>query len=225
MLIKDIKKEERPRERGLLYGLSSLSNEDLLAIIIKTGTRNRSSRELALDILNSLDNIENMKDLTINKLLNIKGIGKTKALEIMSSIELGKRIYQQKLSNIKIKYHSSDDIFNDCKNIFIDKFQECFYCLYLNNKNELIERKLLFMGTINKSIVHPREVFKNAYLLSASKIVCLHNHPSGDVTPSKEDIHLTQALVEIGKLQSIPVLDHLIFGKDKYFSFSDNGLI
>lgn len=225
MLIKDIKKEERPRERALIHGVGNLSNEDLLAIIIKTGTKNKSSRTLALDLLNEVDSVENMKDLTINKLLNIKGIGKTKALEIMASIELGKRIYYKTSSNIKIKYQSSMDIYKDCKNIFVDKLQECFYCLYLNNKNELIERKLLFMGTINKSIVHPREVFKNAYLLSASKIVCLHNHPSGDVTPSKEDIHLTQALVEIGKLQSIPVLDHLILGSDKYYSFSDNGLI
>jgi DNA repair protein RadC len=109
--------------------------------------------------------------------------------------------------------------------LFLGVKQELFYCLYLNNKNYVIERKLLFMGTINRSVVHPREIFKNAYLCSASGIICIHNHPSGDVTPSLEDKRLTKALVDISRIQNIPILDHVIIGEDNYFSFMEKGLL
>ncbi len=223
-LIKDIKKEERPRERLLTYGASTLSNEELLSIILKTGTKDKSVKLLAVDILNSIDEISDLKEITINKLLSIKGIGKVKALEIIATIELGKRIYI-KTNKTKTKYSNAIDIYKDNKEIFESNKQEYFYCLYLNNKNELIERKLLFMGTVNRSIVHPREVFKYAYLTSASSIICMHNHPSGDVKPSRDDIIFTKALVETGRIQSIPVLDHIIIGDEDYYSFNDHGMI
>lgn len=223
-LIKDIKEEERPRERLVNYGVNSLSNEELLAILLKTGTRKRSVKILASEVLNLVDNISGLKDITINKLLSIKGIGKVKAIEVIATIELGKRIYiENKI--IKNKLSTPNDIYLSNKHLFIELKQEHFYCLYLNNKNELIERRLLFMGTVNKSVVHPREVFKYAYLSSASSIICMHNHPSGDVTPSRDDIMFTKALVEVGALQGIPVLDHIIVGSDNYYSFSDNGMI
>ncbi len=223
-LIKDIKKEERPRERFIKYGVESLSNEELLSIILKTGTKDRSVKSLAMDLLNSIDNISELKNITVNKLLSIKGIGVVKAIEIISSIELGRRIYIDK-KVMKKRLTNPCDIYLENKYLFLDKKQEYFYCLYLNNKNELIERRLLFMGTVNKSVVHPREVFKHAYLTSASSIICMHNHPSGDVIPSKDDIMFTKALVEVGRIQSIPVLDHIIAGNDNYYSFSDNGII
>lgn len=223
-LIKDIKEEERPRERLVNYGVSALSNEELLAILLKTGTKDRSVKIVASEILNLVDNINELKDMSINRLLSIKGIGKVKAIEIISCIELGKRIYTE-VKNIKNKLSTPNDIYLSNKHLFIDMKQECFYCLYLNNKNEFIERRLLFMGTVNKSVVHPREVFKYAYLSSASSIVCMHNHPSGDVSPSRDDIMFTKALVEVGALQGIPVLDHIIVGNDNYYSFSDNGMI
>ena len=223
-LIKDIKKEERPRERLLTYGVSTLSNEELLAIVLKTGTNDKSVKLLAVDILNSIDEMSDLKEITINKLLSIKGIGKVKALEIIATIELGKRIYI-KANKTKVKYSNAIDIYKDNKEIFENNKQEYFYCLYLNNKNELIERKLLFMGTVNRSIVHPREVFKYAYLTSASSIICMHNHPSGDVKPSRDDIIFTKALVETGRIQSIPVLDHIIIGDEDYYSFNDHGMI
>lgn len=223
-LIKDIKKEERPRERFIKYGVESLSNEELLSIILKTGTKDRSVKSLAMDLLNSIDNISELKNITVNKLLSIKGIGIVKAIEIISSIELGRRIYIDK-KVMKKRLTNPRDIYLENKYLFLDKKQEYFYCLYLNNKNELIERRLLFMGTVNKSVVHPREVFKHAYLTSASSIICMHNHPSGDVIPSKDDLMFTKALVEVGRIQSIPVLDHIIAGNDNYYSFSDNGII
>lgn len=223
-LIKDIKKEDRPRERLVKYGANSLSNEELLSIILKTGTKNRSVRILALDILNLVENVEDLKDITMNRLLSVKGIGFVKAIEIMATIELGRRVYVEKEMVVK-KCSRPKDIYETNHYLFKNKKQEYFYCLYLNSKNELIERKLLFMGTVNKSVVHPREVFKYAYLSSASGIVCMHNHPSGDVSPSKDDIMFTKALVEVGRVQSIPILDHVIVGNEGYYSFSDHGLI
>ncbi len=223
-LIKDIKVNERPRERLLKYGAGSLSNEELLSIILKTGTKNKSVKSLSMDVLNLFDNITDLQEITVNKLTSIKGIGVVKALELIASIELGRRVFIKKEEK-KYKLSNPLDIFLTNKYLFTNKKQEYFYCLYLNNKNELIERKLLFMGTVNKSIVHPREVFKYAYLASASSIVCMHNHPSGDVTPSKDDIIFTKALVEVGKLQNIPVLDHIIVGEDNYYSFQNEGMI
>lgn len=113
-------------------------------------------------------------------------------------------------------------IWEDTKYLFNNQKQEQFYCLYFNNQHQLIERKLLFMGTINKSIVHPREVFKEAYKLSASSIICLHNHPSGNIMPSVEDVKLTSSLVKIGNIQGIPVLDHIIVNEDSYYSFYEH---
>ncbi len=223
-MIRDIPTSERPRERVLKFGVESLSDSELLSIILRCGTRQKSVKDLSLEIISMLGNLSNFKNLTLNKLLSIKGIGYVKAIELISVVELSKRIY---VGNDKklIKINSSKDVFYFYKDLFLDKKQELFYCLYLNNKNYVIERKLLFMGTINKSVVHPREVFKNAYLSSASGIICIHNHPSGDVTPSLEDKRFTKALVDIGNVQNIPILDHIIIGEDNYFSFMENNLI
>ena len=223
-MIKDIPKEERPRERVLNSGVESLSNSELLSIIIRCGTKEKSVKDLALEIISMIGDISNFKDLTLNKLLSIKGIGLVKAIELVSVVELSKRIYSGSDKTF-IKISCSKDVFIHYKDLFLDVKQELFYCLYLNNKNYVIERKLLFMGTINRSVVHPREIFKNAYLASASGIICIHNHPSGDVNPSIEDKRLTKALVEIGKVQNIPILDHIIIGEDSYFSFMENELL
>jgi DNA repair protein RadC len=218
MLIRDIPNNERPRERLIKYGVDKLSNEELLSIILSSGVRNKSCKELSLDIISEFDSINNLKNLNIKSLSNIKGIGVSKASIILASIEFGRRVYSD--NNIDIKLNSSEDIYNYIKNDLIDKKQEYFYALYLDNKNKLIDKKLLFIGTVNRSIVHPREIFKYAYLYSASSIVIVHNHPSGDVTPSKEDKILTDSIIELGNINKIPVIDHIIVGKDRYYSFT-----
>lgn len=223
--MKDIPPAERPRERLLKYGVEYLSNEDLLAIILKSGTKDKSVKQLAIEVLKEVETLRNLSSITINKLISIKGIGLTKAIELISSIELGKRIYLATKPLETKKMTNPKDIFNHIKYLFIDKKQEHFYCLYFDAKQKLIEKKLLFVGTINKSIVHPREVFKHAYLLSASSIICIHNHPSNDTSPSNADILLTDALVEIGKIQNIPILDHIIVGNDNYYSFIEHNKI
>lgn len=224
MRIKDLPLVERPRERLLLCGVESLSVEELLSITIKTGTRKKSSKQLASEIL-SIFGIDGLREITVNGLCQIEGIGKVKAISIISSIELGKRIMESNKLKTRYVLKTSKEIYEFNKYLFTDRKQECFYCLYFNNKQELIERKLLFMGTINRSVVHPREVFKEAYLCSASTIVCLHNHPSGDIRPSLEDKKITNALVEIGVINGIPVVDHIIFGDSSYYSFYDDGKI
>lgn len=222
LLIKDLPKSERPRERLLKYGVTNLSNEELVSIIIRNGTKDLSVKQLSEGILNSVGSIKNLKNITINKLKQINGIGEVKAITLLASIELGKRVYFSD-ERIRIKLNTSKKIYDYMKMELYDKKQEYFYALYLDSKKYLIDKKLLFIGTLNKSIVHPREVFKNAYLLSASTIICVHNHPSGDTIPSKEDIMLTSSLVEIGKLQGINVIDHIIIGNNNYYSFYENG--
>lgn len=218
ILIKDIPINDRPRERLINYGVKNISNEDLISIILKTGTKNKSVKDVSNFILKEFKDISNLKYLNINRLMKIEGIGKVKAIELIAAIELGRRVYLEKNFN-EIKIKDSIDIYKIFNNILKYKQQEHFYALYLDSKNKIIEKKLLFVGTINKSVAHPREIFKNAYLTSASFIICVHNHPSGDPTPSKEDIVFTNNLIEIGKLNNIPVLDHIIIGKNSYYSF------
>ncbi len=225
VLIKDIPLSERPRERLINKGVEYLSNEDLLAILLKTGTKDYSVKTLASNILKQIENINNLKDINLENLIKIKGIGKAKACEILAAIELGKRL-NQKIDNLnQIKVYSSSSIYEYYQAKLGDKLQEYFYCVYLDTKNHIIKDKLLFIGTINESLIHPREIFKEAYLLSASSIICVHNHPSGNINPSNNDIIMTKQLIEVGKILGIKVLDHIIIGKDNYFSFNDNNLV
>ena len=167
-------------------------------------------------------NIIKEKDITINKLIQIEGIGEIKAIELLAIIELSKRINAPILEKDIITCTNPLNIINYFNYLFKDKRQEEFYCLYLDNKKKYLDKIKLFIGSINISIVHPREVFKHAYLLSASFIICIHNHPSGDATPSKEDIIITKKLKEIGSLHGIPLIDHIIIGNNNYYSFFED---
>lgn len=219
---KSIPKEDMPRERLYMYGANSLSNDELLSIILKTGSKDCSVKEVALKILEMVGDISKLKDIGINSLMQISGIGKVKAIEIKAAIELGRRIYMNNLNIEKVKMNSAIKIYDYFYEILNDKKQEYFYCVYLDTKGNYIDKKCLFIGTINNSIIHPREIFKEAYLLSASSIICVHNHPSGDATPSKEDIMVTKKLKEIGLIHGINILDHIIIGNDNYYSFYED---
>lgn len=223
--IKELPKNERPRERLLHHGVEFLNNEELLSIIIKTGTKDYSAKELASNILKLVDRIQDLKNISINKLMKIKGIGQTKACEIIALIELTKRINQDIETIHNVKINSSDLVFNYYKEILKDQKQEQFYCLYLDSSNKVLKSSLLFMGTINKSNVYPREIFKEAYLLGATAIICVHNHPSGNIKPSMDDINITKSIKEIGNMMGVKLLDHVIIGKNSYYSFLENGNI
>jgi DNA repair protein RadC len=221
---KSIPDSDKPRERLYNYGSEYLSNEELISIILKTGSKNYSVKEVALKLLETVGSIDKLKDIGISTLTNIEGIGRVKAIELKAAIELGRRVYINK-SEDKIKLNKAISIYDYFKDVLGDKKQEYFYCVYLDTKGNYLGKKCLFIGTINNSLVHPREIFKEAYLLSANGIICVHNHPSGDVSPSKEDILLTIKIKEIGIIHGINLIDHVIIGNNCYYSFYDNGKI
>jgi len=225
MKIKNLPKEERPRERLLNIGAENLSNEELLSILLKTGTKGKSVKDVSYNLLSSIKNITDLKAMTVNKLKDINGIGEVKAIELKAAIELGRRIYQIVREEDIIDCSDPSNIIRYFNYLCKDKKQEEFYVLYLDKKQKLLDKKKLFVGTIDYSQAHPREIFKSAYLLSASYIICIHNHPSGDATPSKNDMIITKKIKSIGELHAIPLLDHIIIGKDNYYSFyQDNQL-
>ena len=223
MGIKSIPINDRPRERLLEKGSSSLSDAELLVIILGSGNKNKDVKEITESLLSTIKNISELKNLNYQELIKIEGIGKAKACILLSLIELAKRM-NQSINTINNKiFNRPDIIFEYFKNKLDNENQENFYCVYLDCKKKIINSKLLFKGTVDRSLVHPREIFKEAYLLSASSIICIHNHPSGNINPSKEDIFLTKMLKEIGNLMGIEISDHIIIGKEEYYSFFENG--
>ena len=219
---KNIIDEDKPRERFVQVGRENLSNEELISIILKTGTKDESVSDVSKNLLSMVDSITDLKDISINKLMNIKGIGLVKAIELLSAIELGKRIYYNNEFKRKIKIKNSLDAYNYIKNKFINKTKEYFYCIYLDSKSNIIEDKLLFIGGLNSCIIEVREIFKYAHLNSAASFICVHNHPSGDITPSKCDDANTINIIKVSRFQGIPIKDHIIVGNNKYYSYNEN---
>ncbi len=222
--IKEIPKMDRPRERLINKGSNSLSDEEVLAIILKAGTNNVSAKELAAQIINYCGGLEKLANITFHELLNIKGIGEAKACLVLAAIEFSKRINQKQREIVGVKLTNPEIVFNYFQNLNTLS-QEHFYCLYLNSAKKVLKEKLLFVGTVNYSMIHPRDIFKEAFLLNAVSIICIHNHPSGDVTPSKNDINMTENLKQVGELFGIEIVDHIIIGKNKYYSFLENDKI
>lgn len=221
-MIKDMPVYEKPRERMVKYGASNISNEDLIAITIKTGTRSLSSKDIANTILSQIKDIKELRNFNLSRFIKIKGIGFAKAVELLAALELGRRVYYEPCDEVKINLNNPLSIYEYFKYKISDIKQEYFYCLYLDSKKNLIDYKLLFIGTLNMSIAHPREIFKEAYLLSASSIICLHNHPSGNTNPSNEDKTLTSNLVAAGHILGIEIIDHIIISSKGFYSFYEN---
>ncbi len=222
--IKEIPKIDRPRERLISKGSSSLSDEELLAIILKTGTNNISAKELASQIIKYSGSLKNLNRVTLPELLKIKGIGEAKACDLLAAIELGRRINQKRREILKVKL-THPEVVADYYQHLAHLPQEHFYCLYLNSHKKVIGEKLLFIGTVNYSMVHPRDVFKEAYLLNAVGVICIHNHPGDSISPSKDDEIVTKNLQQAGTLLGIEIVDHIIIGDNKYYSFKENDKI
>ncbi len=224
LLIRDFPKDDRPRERLIKEGPSSLSTQELLAIVLRTGTKNESVLQISNQLLHKFDGLRLLMNASIEEISNINGIGEAKATQLLAAFELGKRSNRLQYED-RFVIKSPDD----CAKFMMDEMrfleQEHFICLYLNTKNQIIARETIFKGSLNASIVHPREVFKEAFRRSASSIICLHNHPSGDPTPSREDIEVTKRLVECGKIIGIELLDHIIIGEHKYISLKEKGYV
>lgn len=224
VMIKDVPKEDRPRERLLKLGSDYLSNQELLAIILGSGTRNESVMVLANRLIVHFEGLNLLKDATIEELTAIKGIGEAKGVLMLAAMELGKRVSTYKQEEhyvIRSPEDGAEYVMEEMRGLK----QEHFVALFLNTKNQIIHRQTIFIGSLNASIVHPREIFREAVKRSCASIICAHNHPSGDPSPSQEDIHVTRRLVESGKMIGIEVLDHLVIGDHKFISLKEKGYL
>ncbi|MBI4744930.1 MAG: DNA repair protein RadC [Actinobacteria bacterium] len=227
MTIKELPLDIRPRERLLNSGALSLSDVELLAIILGSGTKNKTSLQLSQNILSEFGSIGILSKATFSELSGIKGIGEAKAAAILASIELGKRliIASKQKEKEKIVISSPEDAVNILipDMIYLDK--EYFKAIILNTKNEIIKICDISIGSLNSSIVHPRELFKMAMKHNGASVIVAHNHPSGNSTPSPEDINLTKRLSKAGEILGIELIDHIILGKGNFVSLKEENLL
>ena len=221
----DIPKEERPIEKLLVNGPEVLSNAELLAVILRTGTKGENVISLSTRILSEFDGLNGLLEVGISEITSIKGIKNIKASQILAMVELFKRFNTLKLTRTNQRISSPNDIGRLLINEMMNLKQEVLKLIMLDTKNNIIGIKDVFKGSLNTSIVHPREVFKEALKKSSSSIIICHNHPSGDPTPSKEDINITVRLKECGRIMGIDLLDHIIIGKEKFISLKEKGII
>lgn len=224
--IKDWPKEDRPREKLLDKGAGALSETDLLAILLRTG--NASTGENALDqaryLLAQFDGLKGIDEAAIAELIAVKGIGPAKAAQLKAGLEIGRRIGQKKWEAGHF-LRSSEDVFRHFRKQLERENRELFYVVLLTNKNRKIREVKVSEGSLTASLVHPREVYNPVIRESAAAVIFVHNHPSGDPAPSPEDLEITRRLKEVGEVMGIRVLDHVVIGHERYFSFSDKGLL
>ena len=220
--LKDVPKAERPRERLLKYGATHLSNKELIALLLGSGTRSESVLDLANRVLMHFEGLKLLRNATIEELTAIKGIGPARGVIMLAALELGERLTKYKPTEryvIRSPEDGADYVMEEMRTLD----QEHFIALFLNTKNQIIHSQTIFIGTLNSSVVHPREIFREAVRRSSASLIVAHNHPSGDPTPSPEDINVTKRLVEAGKIMGIDLLDHLIIGDNKFVSLKEKG--
>jgi len=215
-MIKDMPKYERPRERLMAYGASSLNTFELLAILLRVGTKHQSVIDVSKNFVHQISSLNDLKDMTVQEMIKIPGIGPTKAVTIMAALELGKRVLDQHIDKEQIT--SPKLVYDLLGHELKDLKQEVLMVLYLDLKTNLIAKKEVFRGSLNQSLVHPREIFKYAVKYSAYQMILVHNHPSGDPKPSKQDILLTEMIEKAGDMLQIHLLDHVIIGQNNYCS-------
>ncbi|MCB2221150.1 MAG: DNA repair protein RadC [Bacteroidetes bacterium] len=216
---------DRPREKLLLKGRQSLSDAELIAILMGSGSRNESAVDLAKRILReSNDNLVELSKLSVKDLMKFKGVGEAKAISIIAALELGKRRRGAEALDRK-KISSSRDVFEYFSGIFGDLTYEAFYTLLLNRANKVIRHIQISEGGFSGTVADPKKIFKIGLENNATSIILCHNHPSGSVKPSDADIKLTRKLKNAGEMLDMPILDHLILGDEKYYSFADEGTL
>lgn len=223
--IKDIPKNERPKEKLLTYGAEILSNSELLAIILRTGTQGENVLQLCSRLLSQLEGLDGVLSASFNDITSIKGIKEGKASQILALSELFRRFRTLKAMKKDIKINSPKDLADLLMGEMNELSQEILKVILLSTKNIIIGTKDVFKGSLNTSIVHPREIFKQAINKNSASIIICHNHPSGDPTPSKEDINITLRIKECGNIIGIQLIDHIIIGNNKFVSLKERGLI
>jgi DNA repair protein RadC len=223
MILKDYPKSELPREKMIEYGVSTLSDSELLAIIIGTGNKNQDVLSLSRSIRKKY-NLKELNSVTLNKIKEFKGISNAKACKLIACFELSNRIIKSKTDKL-----SELNYAKDVANIIIAKAstwnKEKLVVFLLNSRNKLINKKVVSVGTLNSNLIHPREIFSYAIENSAASIIISHNHPSGNLEPSSEDIIVTKELIKAGDIIGIPLLDHIIIANYNYYSMKDEGII
>lgn len=222
--MRDVPKEERPRERLRRHGAERLTNQELLAILLRTGNRSESALALAEKLLARFGSLPHLAAASFEELVAVHGIGPAKACDILAAFELAKR-----LAESRMEYEGVVNCPADAAQLVLRELsladKEHFMIIMLNTKNRVIAKKVISIGHLQASLVHPREMFKEAIRRSSAALILVHNHPSGDPTPSREDLATTERLREAGAVLGIDILDHIIVGDNRYFSFREHGLL
>lgn len=223
--IKNWASDDRPREKMLIKGATALSNAELIAILIGSGTREISAVALSKEILSNVDNnLQALGKMSVDQLKKHKGIGEAKAVSIVAAMELGRRRRLEEATKTQ-KITGSKDAYEIMQPVIGDLNHEEFWVVYLNNSNKVLQKEQLSKGGFTGTLVDARLIFKRALELSATGILLCHNHPSGKLLPSTADKNLTQKIVDAGKIMEVKVLDHLIVTAHSYFSFADEGIL
>ncbi|MGL5244267.1 MAG: RadC family protein [Sarcina sp.] len=221
--INDIPKDERPREKLLVYGANTLSNEELLAIILRIGSKTENVLDLSYRILHSVGGLNGLFKSSPSELMKIRGVKEAKATQLLAVCELYRRFKASSITQHKIS--KPQDIVDLVMDELMVLNQEVILVITLDTKNKVLTKKEVFKGGLNSSLVHPREIFREALMNSAASVVICHNHPSGDPTPSKEDINITLRLKECGVLMGIELLDHIIIGNNEFVSLKEKSIL
>ncbi|VAX23975.1 UPF0758 family protein [hydrothermal vent metagenome] len=223
--IKKWPEEDRPREKLSARGADFLADSELLAIIIGSGSRKKNALDLARSLLNKFDNLAGIESASMDEIRSVHGIGPGKATSLKAALELGRRFTSASTSVKSYPIRTAEDVYTLYIASMKNRKKEIFSVMLLNAKNRLIKTVTISEGALTGTIVHPREVFNPAIRESANSVVFTHNHPSGDPEPSNEDIALTRRLVNAGNIMGIRVVDHLIIGDNRYYSFADNDML
>lgn len=221
--LRELPPHERPRERLLTAGARALADSELIAILLRTGSKDMSVLHLAERVLASAQSLRGLLEMDIQELIALPGMGEAKAIQLKAALELGRRLTRDMYRRPRIK--SAEDAAHLLMDRLRYEWQELFVVLFLNTKHEVIAEKDVFKGTLDASLVHPREVFREAVRVSAHALILAHNHPSGDPSPSREDEAVTRRFLEAGRILGIDVLDHIIIGDGRYVSMREMNLI
>lgn len=219
-MLREMPKDDRPRERLLKEGPQALSTEELMAILLRTGRHDLSVMDMAKEIVYHLETLDDLKRMSAFELMKIEGIKEAKACTVIAAIELGKRLSVIKRES-RLQIRTSVDVYHDVSSALSHLEQEHFMVLYLNTKSEVITKETIFIGTMNQTLIHPREIFKTAIKLSSHAILCVHNHPTGDSSPSKADLVATKKISEAALIMGIDLIDHLIIGHNEFYSIRE----
>ena len=222
-MIKDIDISNRPREKMIREGIERLTDEELIAIIIGSGTKGNSALDIARDLISKYGGLNGLLNCNIYSLMEIKGIKKAKSITLIAILEIAKRANKERIKFVK-SLKSADDVYNLVKEDLENEKQENFLVIYLNIKLHIIKKEILFKGGDTSAYIDVNMMFKNAILCGAKNIICVHNHPSGDSSPSKEDMNITENIRNFSKITKINLVDHIIVGKKEYFSFKEMGI-